>query len=89
MSPDLVKAIETDDQQFDYNHAADMAGSMQAGVQGLKERLKKNKERLKKNVESKTVDDVSAEEADNDPEAEQQDEQETEESSEDEVPFGN
>ena len=33
--------------------------------------------------------DKTAEEADNDPEAEQQDEQETEESSEDEVPFGN
>lgn len=96
MSPDLVKAIETDDQQFDYNHAADMAGGMQAGVAGLKERLKKK-------LESKTVDDAPAEETDpefeakkkaqidalNDAEQQDESEQETEESSEDEIPFGN
>jgi len=73
-----------------------MAGGMQAGVAGLKERLKKS-------VESKTVDDVSAEETDpefeakkkaqidalNDAEQQDESEQETEESSEDEIPFGN
>lgn len=42
LSPELAKAIETDDQQFDYHNAPlDVAADIQAGIDGLKKRLKK------------------------------------------------
>lgn len=46
LSPELVKAIETDDRQFDFTPHGAVADEIQVGVNGLKERLK---------VESKEV----------------------------------
>jgi len=54
LSPELVKAIETDDRQFDFTPHGEVAGEIQVGVNGLKERLK---------VESKEVEDKPEEEA--------------------------
>jgi len=68
LSPDLVKAIETDDQQFDSrNQAADIAANMQAGVEGLKKRLKKKIElprlNVVRSVDAKQVEEPPAEES--------------------------
>jgi len=78
LSPELAKAIETDDQQFDYHNAPlDVAADIQAGIDGLKKRLKKK-------IDSAEVADAESEQAedDNKPEETEQQNDETE------VPFG-
>lgn len=78
LSPELAKAIETDDQQFDYHGAPlDVAADIQAGIDGLKKRLKKK-------IDSAEIADAESEqvEDDNKPEETKQQNDETE------VPFG-
>lgn len=78
LSPELAKAIETDDQQFDYHGAPlDVAADIQAGIDGLKKRLKKK-------IDSAEIADAESEQAedDNKPEETEQQNDETE------VPFG-
>lgn len=75
LSPELAKAIETDDQQFDYHNAPlDVAADIQAGIDGLKKRLKKK-------IDSAEVADAESEQAEDDNKPEQQND-------ETEVPFG-
>lgn len=60
LSPELAKAIETDDQQFDYHNAPlDVAADIQAGIDGLKKRLKKK-------IDSAEVADAESEQAEDD-----------------------
>jgi recombination protein RecT len=52
LSPELAKAIETDDQQFDFGVHGETTANVQAGINGLKNRLK---EQEKKKIESTEV----------------------------------
>ena len=53
LSPELAKAIETDDQQFDFNTHNEVVKDTQAGVAGLKDRLQE--QGGKKKVESHEI----------------------------------
>lgn len=84
LSPELAKAIETDDQQFDYHGAPlDVAADIQAGIDGLKKRLKKK-------IDSAEIADAEPEqvEDDNKPEEINKPEETKQQNDETEVPFG-
>lgn len=62
LSPELAKAIETDDQQFDFGAHGEMAQNLQAGVNGLKDRLNQAKKVSSHEVPQEEAEQQDAEE---------------------------